>query len=62
MTELATDFASQAPAAPTTRPRMADAEFRTLLSTHHQAVHSYLARRTLGDTQLAEDLTQETFV
>ncbi|MGA5817770.1 sigma-70 family RNA polymerase sigma factor [Kitasatospora sp. NPDC094028] len=62
MTEHAQDFVTQTPSAPADRPRMADAEFRSLLTTHRRAVHGYLAKRTLGDAQLAEDLTQETFV
>ncbi|GAA2253668.1 MULTISPECIES: sigma-70 family RNA polymerase sigma factor [Kitasatospora] len=42
--------------------RMSDADFDQLLTAHHRAVHAYLAKRTFGDRQLAEDLTQETFV
>ncbi|MCC9307374.1 sigma-70 family RNA polymerase sigma factor [Kitasatospora sp. RB6PN24] len=60
MTELAPDATRQARAA--AAPRMAAADFTRLLTTHHQAVHGYLAKRTFGDPQLAEDLTQETFV
>ncbi|GAA2781397.1 sigma-70 family RNA polymerase sigma factor [Kitasatospora paracochleata] len=60
MTELAPDATRQAEAAAT--PRMTTADFTRLVTAHHRAVHGYLAKRTFGDPQLAEDLTQEAFV
>ncbi|MFJ9845086.1 sigma-70 family RNA polymerase sigma factor [Kitasatospora sp. NPDC101155] len=42
--------------------RMSEAKFRRLSAMHRPAVLSYLAKRTFGDPQLAEDLTQETFI
>ncbi|MFI9324837.1 sigma-70 family RNA polymerase sigma factor [Kitasatospora aureofaciens] len=47
---------------PTARARMSEAAFRRLNAMHRTAVLSYLAKRTFGDPQLAEDLTQETFL
>ncbi|MFG2848622.1 sigma-70 family RNA polymerase sigma factor [Kitasatospora sp. NPDC048296] len=47
---------------PTTGARMSEVKFRRLSAVHHAAVLSYLVKRTFGDPQLAEDLTQETFI
>ncbi|TQF03039.1 sigma-70 family RNA polymerase sigma factor [Kitasatospora acidiphila] len=41
---------------------MSEVQFRRLSAMHRTAVLSYLAKRTFGDPQLAEDLTQETFL
>lgn len=57
-----TQLARQPQAAPATGTRMTDAEFHALLTTYQPAVYSYIVKRTFGDAQLAEDLTQETFV
>ncbi|MER7583724.1 sigma-70 family RNA polymerase sigma factor [Kitasatospora sp. NPDC097691] len=47
---------------PAARGRMSEVAFRRLSSLHRTAVLSYLAKRAFGDPQLAEDLTQETFL
>ncbi|MFI6846628.1 sigma-70 family RNA polymerase sigma factor [Kitasatospora sp. NBC_00085] len=47
---------------PAVRARMPEVAFRRLSAMHRTAVLSYLAKRTFGDPQLAEDLTQETFL
>lgn len=47
---------------PAVRARMPEVAFHRLSTMHRTAVLSYLAKRTFGDPQLAEDLTQETFL
>ncbi|MER7673410.1 sigma-70 family RNA polymerase sigma factor [Kitasatospora sp. NPDC096128] len=47
---------------PAADARMAEVTFRSLSAMHRSAVLSYLTKRTFGDPQLAEDLTQETFI
>lgn len=47
-----------------TRPPVSPASqaLRVLYDRYHPALHSYLAKLTLGDVGLAEDLAQETFL
>ncbi len=62
MRQTANGVGGQDPDIAAVRPRIAEADFDALVARHHHAVFSYLHRRTFGDTQLAEDLTQETFM
>ena len=43
-------------------PAPASDALRVLFDRHHPALHKYLVKLTLGDTCLAEDLAQETFL
>jgi RNA polymerase sigma-70 factor (ECF subfamily) len=62
MSTLAPSRPTQLNDSPTAAARMSEVKFRSLSAMHRPAVLAYLAKRTFGDPQLAEDLTQETFI